>query len=56
MYNGKENKEHKRPVSFSFIALKKFTMGKTTHNNTDEHFCNNTGLMKDKPNKSKGKK
>ena len=31
-------------------------MVKTTHNNTDEHFCNSIGLMKKKPDKSKGKK
>ena len=43
-------KEHKK--SSFFYCSKKFTMVKTTHNNTDEHFCNSTGLMKEKPDKS----
>ena len=30
-------------------------MVKTTHNNTDEHFCDSTLLMKEKPDKVKGK-
>ena len=28
------------------VLLKKFTMVKTTHNNTVEHFCNSTSFMK----------
>ena len=48
--------EHKRPVYFSFIALKELYNGKNYSLNTVEHFCNSTGLMKEKPDKNEGQK